>query len=277
VVEGWINQSEKLDTSIVNGNTAPQHEDKTTTDQKSNIQITDQKITTNRETSLNSILAKYDLSTTHPKFQRRSLPGRRAETREELELWNKTRWPTLFFEKQTCKYKEEANALSLEEVDMMKRGLREAIRDAELGKRQWVEWNEAQSLLSKENGIEREPPFINGAVVMDPNTGTIVSRASEERRMQGTNTRFDECHDLDEESGGTVHEGNEEGSHGKNATASQWELFPDEVNPLCTPVLLAVQGVSRKERLVACGYGMQSDEFKTGQVRVFDSDHFWVI
>ncbi len=277
-VDHWISRSENIteNVSIENENATMQHDEETKPNLKSNIETTVQNTTTNNhKTSLDSILAKYNLSTTDPKFQRRSLPGRRAETLEELDHWNQNRWPTLFFEKQTCKYKDEANALSVEEVEMMKRGLREAIRDAESGKRQWMEWNETRLLSqSDEDGMETEPPFINGAVVMDPNTGTIVSRASEERRMQGTTTRMDECHHLDDMSGGLAREGDDPGRHGRNVTPRQWAMFPDHVNPLCTPVLLAIQGVSRKERLAACGFGMQSDEFKTGQVRILDSDEF---
>ena len=39
-------------------------------------------------------------------------------------------------------------------------------------------------------------------------------------------------------------------------------------NILSTPLLLAIQGVSRKERMAAMGYGMDSDLFKNGQVRL---------
>ena len=40
---------------------------------------------------------------------------------------------------------------------------------------------------------------------------------------------------------------------------------PEKANPLCTSVILAIQGVSRKERSAASGKGMGSDDFKNGQ------------
>jgi tRNA-specific adenosine deaminase 3 len=50
---------------------------------------------------------------------------------------------------------------------------------------------------------------------------------------------------------------------------SQDELVHQEeasrVNPLCSPVMLAIQGVSRAERRAALGHGMNSDTFRTGQ------------
>ena len=46
-----------------------------------------------------------------------------------------------------------------------------------------------------------------------------------------------------------------------------WSFFPGEEDPLCTPVLLAIQGISRRERHVALGCGgMKSEEFRAGQV-----------
>jgi len=48
----------------------------------------------------------------------------------------------------------------------------------------------------------------------------------------------------------------------------KWSSFPEKANLLCTPVLMAVQGVSRRERLNALGSGMESDQFKRGQVCV---------
>jgi len=63
--------------------------------------------------SLESILAKYNMTKAH--LTRRSLPGRPAETKDELQKWNTGLWPTLFFEKKTDEYKEEETQLSKEE------------------------------------------------------------------------------------------------------------------------------------------------------------------
>lgn len=66
-----------------------------------------------------------------------------------------------------------------------------------------------------------------GVVVMSPNLGTIVATASRERQLQG-------------------------------------EII--QQNPLATPVILAIQGVSRLERQAAVDAGtMQSDAFRTCQ------------
>jgi hypothetical protein len=44
-------------------------------------------------------------------------------------------------------------------------------------------------------------------------------------------------------------------------------------NPLNTPVLLAIQGVSRKERHAAIGLGMDNDLFKNHQVSPLSPFH----
>lgn len=184
---------------------------------------------------LASILKKYDLSTRIPILTRRLLPGRPARDREELKEWNRSTWPTLFFEEKTEQHKKEKMALTVEEITMMKRGMREAIKDAHEGRRQWNEWSGAETA-----------PFIAGAVVVNPENGEAVSRASEERWMQAA----------------------PEGDGADDGTKSDtpWSSFPDEANPLCTSTLLAIQGVSRRERRAALCCGMESEEFRRGQV-----------
>lgn len=71
---------------------------------------------------------------------------------------------------------------------------------------------------------------VSGAVIMCPTSGRVVSRANEERKMQQSDAGV-----------------------------------PDVRNPLCTSTLLAIQGVSRKERAAAVGHGMDSDAFQKGQ------------
>ncbi|KAL9186955.1 hypothetical protein ACHAXT_010675 [Thalassiosira profunda] len=184
--------------------------------------------------SLAFILAKYNLSPESNNFVRRSLPGRPAHTKEELDQWNQSVWPTLFFEEKTAQYKEEQKALTAEEVEMMKKGMQEAVDDALAGREQWKNWRDSHK--SKDAGESD----IVGIVVMDPANGSVVSRASKERRLQGM-------------------------SNAQTPTEQSWVSFPDEANPLCTPTMLAIQGVSRKEREVALGSGMESKEFKSGQ------------
>lgn len=66
-----------------------------------------------------------------------------------------------------------------------------------------------------------------GVVIMSPKTGEVVAKASNERQLQGLST----C----------------------------------ERNPLATPILLALQGISRRERQVAIDKGMDSASFQKGQ------------
>ena len=195
--------------------------------------------TIQKTSSLLAVLAKYGLSDQHPSFTRRSLPGRAAKNKEERDEWNKTLWPTLFFEKKTTQYKQEELALTSDEVNMMKNGMQEALSDALMGKKQWMEWKEQNESSYYDNELS-----ISGAVVMDPQTGSVVSRASQERKLQG----------MSEDSATTTPE-----------EKQIWESFPDDQNILCTAPLLAIQGVSRIERKAALSSGMESEEFKRGQ------------
>ena len=73
---------------------------------------------------------------------------------------------------------------------------------------------------------------------MNPQTDSIVSRSSEERTLQAQQDK------------------------------DHWSIFPDDINPLCTPTILAIQGISRIERQNALGHGMESKEFQRGQVSI---------
>ena len=73
-----------------------------------------------------------------------------------------------------------------------------------------------------------------GAVVVDPTSGEVVGRAQQEDQEQLPPI----------------------GYHG---------LSRMKKNPLSTPVLLAIQGVSRRERQVACRIGMDNPAFQKGQ------------
>lgn len=187
--------------------------------------------------NLEAILAKYDMSTNC--LVRWSLPGRPAESKEELQHWNSTLWPTLFFEKKTAQFKEEEMSLTLEEAATMVRGMEAAVEDALIGQQQWKDY------LSKCRQDKRNNTFkhknICGVIVLNPESGSIVSRASDERELQCRTGSADI---------GTI----------------RWSSFPDETNPLCTSTILAIQGVSRRERGNALGHGMGSEEFKRGQV-----------
>ena len=201
-----------------------------------NASLDSAKATSQNTSSLLEKLAKYGLS--DKSFIRQSLPGRPAKNKEERDKWNKRVWPTLFFEKKTSQYKQKEMALTCAEISMMKDGMQEALSDAMLGKKQWMEWKE-----HIESSYEYELS-ISGAVVINPQTGFVVSRASQERKLQGVNPDSDIT------------------AHAENQT---WESFPDYQNPLSTAPLLAIQGVSRIERQVALSTGMESNEFRGGQ------------
>lgn len=195
-----------------------------------------------------SVLAKYNLSIQSASFVRKFLPGRPAETKEELDEWNQSVWHTLFFEKKTSLFKEEEMALTEEETQLMIRGLNEAVKDAMHCRDQWTTWSQKSTNACDGNSLD-ESPFVTGVVVMNPLTGSIVARAADERSLQGMkNTN------------------NRDGRDEDTPADEVWDSFPDEVNPLCTSTILAIQGVSRSERHTASGYGMESKEFKTGQV-----------
>jgi hypothetical protein len=74
---------------------------------------------------------------------------------------------------------------------------------------------------------------VPGAVIMSPISKSLVSTSSQERMLQ-------------------------------TQTTSNLDLL--QVNPLCTPILLAIQGVSRKERLSIAETNVTMDH-PTGQVR----------
>lgn len=187
------------------------------------------------KTPLSLIFERHD-------YVQQSLPGRSARTRDELDMWNATMWPTLFFEEKTEKFKVEQLALTPDEVTMMLNiGMSEAVKDAIIGRRQWTDWSRRR-LQVEQRDLIIDPILVCGAVVMNPVDGAIISRAADERRLQGIS------HDE---------------TNNEDALIS---IFPDEVSPLCTSILLAIQGVSRRERHAAQGCGMESEEFRKGQV-----------
>ena len=203
--------------------------------------------------SLTTILERYNLSTTTSSFIRKSLPGRPAHTKDELNQWNTSVWPTLFYEEKTVQYKEEQLALTIEEVEMMKKGLDETVKDALVAQQQCKLWREKDGTTTSNNDIL---PTLSGVVVLNPQNGVVVSKASDERYLQAIISEEDTLEEKKSTDQSTA------------VMCSQWTCFPEEVNSLCTPVLLAIQGVSRQERHTALGAGMESEEFKRGQVSV---------
>jgi tRNA-specific adenosine deaminase 3 len=127
--------------------------------------------------------------------QRTLVPGRPAESKQELEGFNQI-WPTIYFHKNTQEHRAQELMLSEDELNAMVRGMEHAVEDG-------------------------------AAVIVNPAAdGVVVSKSQDELVHQGEASR---------------------------------------VNPLCSPVLLAIQGVSRAERMAALCHGMDSDTFRTGQ------------
>lgn len=158
------------------------------------------------------VLNKYDAS-----LETCWLPGRPAQSKEELEEFNK-QWPTIYFHKKSQQHEQEQLTLTRKDIDEMMDGLQCAIDDAK----------QAMQLM---NGNENGRSCTSGAIVMCPVTRTVVATANTERIQQH----------------------------------APGEPPPDAMNPLCTSILLAIQGVSRKERAAAVGYGMDSETFQKGQ------------
>jgi tRNA(Arg) A34 adenosine deaminase TadA len=139
------------------------------------------------------------------KILRMHVPARPPDSELEFKEFH-ARWPTFFFPNKTREYREKEMQLSLDEIQQMRRGMEEAVADS-------------LRRVSKK--------AINGAIVVSPETGRVVARASDERDVQLPST----C----------------------------------EQNPLATSILLALQGVSRREREVAIEKGMDSESFQKGQ------------
>jgi tRNA-specific adenosine deaminase 3 len=91
--------------------------------------------------------------------------------------------------------------------------------------------DDAKQAMQLMNDNDNGKLCTSGAVIMCPVSHTVVATANKERVQQ----------------------------------QAPGEPLPDAMNPLCTSVLLAIQGVSRKERAAAVGYGMDSETFQKGQ------------
>ena len=158
---------------------------------------------------------------------KRFLPGRCAKNQKELHSWNNKDdgngwWPSLFFEEQTDEFKQRMLHIDTSQEQMMLKGMYACLDDAK---------------KYRDDNDERLDQF-DGAVVMCPTSGTIVSTSYTEFKTKIS-------HDAEEE------------------IEKQKSLLLE--NPLNSSVLLAIQGVSRIERDAAMGNGILSSTFKHGQ------------
>lgn len=163
-------------------------------------------------------------------FERRTLPGRtpvQSETKATKQ--NPEEWPLI---RQHRKNKIVNAPLLEEEVELMIFGMKESIRDAYVYKNQLHDNNFCDGINN--NAQHNRSTKISGAVVMCSKTKRIISCASDER-------------------------------------TKQWQLLQNDYhlmldNPLATPIILAIQGVSRIERQNACAEGsITGDTFRNGQ------------
>ena len=183
---------------------------------------------------------------------KRMLPGRPAKSQSELELWHSQTskeyqgvgwWPTIFFNKQTEEFREEERKLTNDEMHQMRAGMMAAVVDGKEARR--MHFRQSDDVADTSNNAFTSA--VSGVVIVDPRSGDVVSSSCQERNLQREEllSSTSDGHSLD----GAVAASN----------------LPEKANPLCTSVILAIQGVSRKERSAASGKGMGSDDFKNGQ------------
>jgi hypothetical protein len=182
-----------------------------------------------QRTQLNDLIASNDLQ-----LEKRFLPGRPAKSQTELEEWGKQNngngwWPTVYFEKQSVEHRQKELALNLEdEHGFMRTFLLEAIQDA-------------QDYQKEQHGKKKDWFQGQGVVIVCPVRNRIVSKSYCEWKtvqMQEECSQDNVDHDVGERILG---------------------------NPLNTPVMFAIQGVSRLERQAALGQGLDSESFRRGQ------------
>ena len=173
---------------------------------------------------------------------KRKLPGRPANSQAELQDWKRNWWPTHYFEKQSTEYRTKELALDIDdEWGYMRSNLLAAVEDAKHYRAEHV-----VNANGNGNGNGNENFFHgHGAVAYCPKSQSIVSKSHDEwlAKIRETSTT-------------TLNS-----SHQSESTVKRLLLE----NPLNTPVLLCIQGISRKEREAAMGKGMDSESFKEGQ------------
>jgi len=154
------------------------------------------------------------------------VPRRPPESQREWREFHSA-WPTSYFPQRTLEYRMHELRLSEREIRQMRLGVRAALADAA----------DAAEAATETEAVSQQHPEpsssaagVEGTVILAPDTGQVVSRSNEERVLQ-----------------------------------QQLQHPSDAWNPLETSVILAIQGVSRREREVALRQGMQSAEFQAGQ------------
>jgi tRNA(Arg) A34 adenosine deaminase TadA len=151
------------------------------------------------------------------------VPSRPPQSEEEWKLFNNSVWPTVYLPNRTLEFEQNERRLSEDEIEQMAVGLEAAVLDSQ----------RYASVFQLSGGNHIDSSAWNGAVIVSPESGDIVSASFDEFCLQS-------------------------GFDGTTAPP-----FPG--NPLATPIVWAIQGVSRKERTVAMKEGLSSAAFQKGQ------------
>ena len=133
-------------------------------------------------------------------------------------------------------FMEEKKKLSVHELKEMAAGMMAAVADGKEARRM-----QSRALDGAATSNNAAASAISGVAIVDPGRG-VVSSSCQERKIQ---LLASDAHPVDR----------------PGATKN----LPDWANPLRSSIILAIQGVSRKERSTASGKGMDSDDFKNGQ------------
>ena len=233
-IDRLLQYASRNDENNKNNSTAKNHND------DDHNQLNDlQKSLQLKGAKLQTLIEKYKLQLTE-----RKLPGRPAKSQLELNQWNNSNWwPTLYFDKQSEEFKEKELDLDInEEYGIMTEGMIAAINDA----KKHIEFENQIGSLSFCN---REESPLYGAVIMCPVEKKVISSSFQEMNTIIQENRLKNTDNSDST------------DEGKSKIIQL--LFE---NPLNTPVLYAVQGVSRSERAAAIGLGMHNNAFKNNQV-----------
>jgi hypothetical protein len=207
------------------------------------------------------LLDKFHL--TASMLQERTVPGRPAQSKEELDAFNNNRkytlddkrkpdassdaehnetgnwWPTLYFHTSSKEHHLESLQLQQDELERFEWGMRECLQDSAVARKQFTAWhsrNGASEAVSSS-------VFLGGTVVVCPATSRVVARASHERLVQ-----YQRLLQLRQQHIETLKNPVQNVNHGALSEVVMNELW---TNPLETSILLAVQGVSRLERETA--------------------------
>mmetsp|Transcript_5296 Transcript_5296/g.10094 ORF Transcript_5296/g.10094 Transcript_5296/m.10094 type:complete len:473 (-) Transcript_5296:43-1461(-) len=193
------------------------------------------------------------IASNHLQLEKRFLPGRPAKSQTELEEWGKQYngngwWPTVYFEKQSLEYRQNELRLNLDdEWGYMRTFLLEAIQDA----RNYQKEYSGNGCWFQDQGVVIVCPVSNKVVSRSYSEWTTIineqkNRANATQRIISLKNHYNK-----------EKENVDDGNHPVR------ELLLG--NPLNTPVMLAIQGVSRMERQTAMGKGLDSESFRKGQ------------